>query len=268
VLSTIDVGRLNFLVLGLLALSAAVYLFHQGRGAREIFFYANVEEGSCLQKYRLHLFFLLVLSLAAGMMLVVSLLIFLLTVHWVVLAVVLPVQLLFSPVRSWLLVRTRRHLKRHSRRIVANFLTVLLLGSLTVLFLIGAKWVEMQFFISQVTLLTADNMVNHVVSRVEYSMVWVQHLARTLTMFELQLLRAHGFAEGWVANLILIYFLLPSTLAAFALPVIHGGISVLCLGLTTFSDDDDEMVRGENPANRSQRVGEKEDAIPVQPEEP
>lgn len=249
VLSTLDVGRLNFLVLGLLAASAAVYLYHQGKGAREIFFYAHLEETSFLQKFRLSLFFLLVLSLATGIVLVVSLLVFLLTVHWVVLAVVLPLQFLFIPLRSRLLVRTQKHLKRHSRMVLANFLTVLLLGSTTVLLLIGAKWVEMRFFIPEFTLLTADNMVSHVTSRIEYSLAWVQHLARTLNMFELQLLRAHGFAEGWVAHLILIYFLLPSTLAAFALPVIHGGISLLCLGRNNWPGEEGEDERGENPKN-------------------
>lgn len=47
-------------------------------------------------------------------------------------------------------------------------------------------------------------------------------------MFELELARAHGMAEGWIRNLILVYFLLPSTIAAFSLPVLFAGIHDFC----------------------------------------
>jgi hypothetical protein len=230
ILSTMNLGRLNWVVILLMGLAATVYLFNQGRGAREIFFRAHVRESSRLQKFRVGYLFVLLVAFGGGFTLAVSLVVFLLTVHWVVLAAVVAVQFFFVPVRARLLSWLHPHLKLNSQALLSNFLTVATLGATSVIVLIVAKWVEMKFFIPDAVIANVDFMAARVIARVSYDIIWVQHLARTLSMFELELLSAHRFAVGWVAQIILIYFLLPSTLAAFALPVIYAGLNMACRG--------------------------------------
>lgn len=223
-LSALNMGRWNYLFIILMGLSVSGYLFFQGWAVKEILFRSHIRDDSTVQRFRAGFILVLVIALAAGFGLSLSLLVFLLTVHGFVLLMVLAAQLLFVPVHAKVMRWVQPHLKYHTRVVVCNYLTVLVLGGLTLATLILAKLVQMHWFIDDLVLISSDNMASYVMDRVTYDIVWVQHLARTMDMFELQLLRAYEFADGWFALLMLIYFLLPSTMAAFTLPLVYGGI--------------------------------------------
>lgn len=223
VISTIDLGWWVGIPLFMMGLSVFYYLFRQAMGFKNIFFYANVRDDSSWQRFRIGVIIPAFFALLGALVLPFSLVVFLLTVHPVTLTLVLLLQLIFFPIRFFYRRLFVAHLKPHSRRVLVNFATVFSLGVVTTVALILAKWVEFRYLLGSDILNTADHMADYVEARVNHGVIYLQHLARTMQMFDLQLARAYWFAQGWVAHLILIYFLIPSTLAAFALPLIQGG---------------------------------------------
>jgi hypothetical protein len=240
--ATMDWGLVvNGAVMLLIAACIATYLFHQLRYSREILFYSHIREDSWLQNWRKRTALPLIFAIVSGILLAVSLQVFLLTVPWMILLCIIPLQWLFFPLRFYWMRKLNPHLKSRSKMLLANTLSVVVLGLLSLVGLIVGKWLDLHFFINRELLLIPDDMADYVIARIEYTPLLIQHLARTLLMFELELLRAYTHAEGWFGTLILLYFLLPSTLAAFTLPALHAGVSIACRSETvTVTADESE----------------------------
>ena len=220
----------NSLIVLLIAMAASYYVFQQLRYGKEIVFYSHVNEESRLQKFRNGIVMMIPIALAVGIILSLSLLVFLLTVPIPVLVVAIALPLLFYRLRNLFLRRLKSDLKENSRQLLANSCTVITLGVAITLSMMVMKWIQLEFFTNHELLMIPDEMAEHVMGSINYEPVLIQYLARTMMMFELELLRASHFAEGWFGTIIMLYFLLPSTLAAFAMPTIYAGILFICRG--------------------------------------
>ena len=229
-LAALDPGPLNGPVLGAMVLGAGAYLFRQQKEMKEIFFAAHIRPDSWLQFFRFRQLGLVLVALVSAAVLVLSLIVFLLTIHPSILFSVGLLMGLLPLLRTFFWNRLSRQFQDRSGRFLTNLLTTLTLGVMSMVTMIAAKWVQLTVFISDFTLRDADHMADYVIHHVNHSILWLQHLGRTLVMFELHILRAHLYAEGWLGHALLGYFLLPSTLAAFALPVLFAGILFLCQG--------------------------------------
>lgn len=229
-LAKFDAGWFSLIALLLMTLASTSYLFGQKRDFKEVFFYAHIQDDSPLQFFRRRQVGLLLLSIVIAVFLTLSLSVFLLTVSWIILAVASLPLLLYPLVRRGFWRKLSPQFKTHSGWCLTNFLTTLTLGVLVMFLLIVGKWVELKFFIHEYHLATAGHMADYVISRIDHSLIWFQHLGRTLAMLELQILRIHQHAEGWAAHFLLFYFLLPSTFAAFAIPVLFSGMYFLYEG--------------------------------------
>ncbi|MCH8475408.1 MAG: hypothetical protein LAT55_09295 [Opitutales bacterium] len=236
-LSKTDAGWVSFLALLLMTIAAISYLFLQKKDFREIFFYATVRNESPLHFFRYRQVGLLLVAGVLGIFLVLSLTVILLTLSWNVLTVASLPLLLFPIMRGFYWRKLSPQFKAHSGLCLTNFLTTLTLGLLIMAFLMVGKWIELKLFLHDYHLATAGHMADYVIGNVEHSLLWLQHLGRTLNMMELQILRIHHYAEGWAAHFLLFYFLLPSTLAAFALPVIFSGIYFLFSGKSRLEEN-------------------------------
>ena len=225
-----DWGWLTAVAFLLLTFSAISYLYLQKRDFKAIFFYATVREDSFLQFFRNRQLGILLLSSLLGIFLVLSLSVFLLTVSWIVLAAASLPLLFFPSIRRFYWRKLSPQFKRQSGLCLTNFLTTLTLGLMIMILLMAGKWAELKFFIHDYHLATAGHMADYVIGKVEHSLLWFQHLGRTLTMLEMQILRIHQYAEGWAAHFLLFYFLLPSTLAAFTIPIVFSGMYFLFKG--------------------------------------
>ncbi|MCC5788868.1 MAG: hypothetical protein JJT75_04485 [Opitutales bacterium] len=237
--SKTDAGWFSLMAFVLMAVAATSYLFLQKKDFREIFFYATVREQSPLQFFRYRQLGLLLVAAVLGIFLVLSLSVFLLTVSWMVLATASLPLLLFPVLRRLYWRKLSPQFKTHSGLCLTNFLTTLTLGLLIMAFLMVGKWIELKFLLHDYHLATAGHMADYVIGKVEHSLLWLQHLGRTLNMLELQVLRIHQYAEGGAAHFLLFYFLLPSTLAAFAIPVIFSGIYFLFKGKSRLEEGQD-----------------------------
>lgn len=214
----------------IIAAGISVYLYCQGREFKEIVFHTHIREGSWIQIFRRRQAGLFLVSLVAGLVLALSLSVFLLTVHWLTLASVVLVPLLFPGIRRFYWRKTGNHLKHRSRICVTNLLTTVTLGLVMMVAMIAAKWIQLHYFVGDFVLGASDHMANYVISQVNHGLIWFQHLGRTLAMFELELLRAQQMAYGWWGHALLIYFLLPSGVAALTLPIFYSGLYFLFKG--------------------------------------
>lgn len=217
----------NTSVLLLFTLGIATYCFVQGRHMRELLFCAHIQETSWLQRFRLSHVLLYLTAALTALFLAVALLLFLLTTPSVVLLFLLIAQLFFLPLRAKILQWTETHLKEHSRQFLSNFLTVAIFGFLNCLILIAAKWIELKFFMDPVLLRDSHLMAAYVNDQVNFSPLEVQHLARSVLMFELEMRRLHSLTDGLAASIIFFYMLVPATMAAFAVPILLAGTNFL-----------------------------------------
>lgn len=224
VLSKINLGYYGLLVSLAMALSATVYLFNQKKTFRDILFYSSVEEDSWLQWFRRRFIYLWVISFFLSCILILSISVHLITTHLLILFILAIPQFTFPQVRSFFYGLLTLQLKIRSRNCIINTLSVITLGTTTLMLMIGAKYLELMMFVERSVLPTSDSMATYVIEKVQHGIPLIQHLGRTLSMFELELLRARELSGGLMGDIILIYYLLPSTLAAFALPIIYAGI--------------------------------------------
>lgn len=235
-----NLGWLTGLSFLLLTMPAIAYLYLQKRDLKKIFFYASVREDSPLQFFRNRQLGIFLIASTLGAFLVLSLSVFLLTVSWVVLTIASLPLVLLPFLRKYYGDKLSPLFKTTSGVCLTNFFTTLTLGLLIMVLLMAGKWVELKFFIHDHHLATAGQMASYVNDKVNHSLIWFQHLGRTLHMMDLQVLRIHQYAEGWAAHFLLFYFLLPSTLAAFTMPIIFSGLYILFKG--KHRQDDPEIT--------------------------
>lgn len=235
VTAKMDLGFYSLFPLILMAAGASTYLAHQKKCFRDILFYAGVRKTSWLNWVRRRAFFIWILSAIISLFFILSVSIYLLTVHPLVLVAIAFPQLAFLPVRKSISVIFQPHLKTRASAFFSNGFTVFLLWLAALAVMVGGKYLELRFFIAEIPLNTSDAMATYVIAKVNHAIPALQHIGRTMPMFELELLRARELAGGQIGDLILIYYLLPSTFAAFALTAVHAGILFAVQKLPLFS---------------------------------
>lgn len=223
-LSKKDIGYYGLLVFGAMAAGIAVYLFKQYKILREIAFYSSVNDHSWLQWFRRRYFFLRLFTLIIGGFLTLTASVYITTIQLPVL-IILAVPAFFYPqIRAFYDALLRLQLKSLSLNFISNAFAVFTVASLTLLLMIGLKYLELVAVVDQSVLLSSDSVATYVIQKVTHGVPLIQHLGRTLAMFELELLRARELSDGILGDVILLYFLLPSTLTAFAITYFHAGI--------------------------------------------
>ena len=219
-----DIGYYGLLVFAAMATGIAIYLFKQYRILREIAFFSSVKDHSWLQWFRRRYFFLRIFTLIIGGVLTLSASVYLTTIQLPVL-IILAVPVFFFPQFRWFFEAfLRLQLKSLSLNFISNAFAVLTVASLTLLLMIGLKYLELVAVVDQSVLLSSDSVATYVIEKVSHGVPLIQHLGRTLAMFELELLRARELSDGILGDIILLYFLLPSTLTAFAITYFYAGI--------------------------------------------
>lgn len=223
-----------FIGLSLLSITVTSYIFEQSKTFRNIAFYSTIKPRSWLQWFRRRSLLILIVSVFLSLALTIAIQVYLLTVGTYTLVAMTVLQFWFPQLRSYANDILSPELKPGSRSFVRNALTVFFLSCATAILMICVKYWELQRMEPSV-LSTSDGMASHVIASVTHAFPLVQDLGRTLSMFELELLRAKTLADPTIGKCILIYCLLPSITAALALPRSYAGFYDLVLA--RFNED-------------------------------
>lgn len=221
----LDMGNFSVIPIVLMIIAGTYYLFHQKVLLRDIFFHANVKRSSGLHWLRRRHLFLYLVSILESSVLCIAIFIFAINAHMYALLTLAALQISFEPVRQTIAKSLEPHLKVKSKFFISNLFSIIICGSVTLVLMIAVKYYEF-LHIDNHVLASSNDMASYVIGKVNHGFTVFQHIARTLSMFELELLRAKQLSGGIIGNIILIYFLLPSSIAAFGLPIVCAGLQI------------------------------------------